>query len=163
MNTELEKKFKITSPDKAKQELAELGAQFVGETHDVDTYFKVPQDKPNTLYLRIRTRGNKSTLAFHEVVDDLETKEWETEVANGQTTQDIIGKLGFEIDVTVDKTRQKYSFDNSEILLDNIADLGYFIEIESPDEQELDNIAAKFTLGERITGKGYPDLLKEKV
>lgn len=162
MNIELEKKYKIHDYNLAKQELGALGAQFVGESRDVDVYFQVPQDVPNTRYLRVRTRGDKSTLAFHQVVDDLETKEWETDVSDGKMTQDIIAKLGFEVDVVVDKTRQRYSLDDSEMALDHIDKLGYFLEIESPTEEQLDGIAAKLTLGERITGKGYPDLLKDQ-
>jgi predicted adenylyl cyclase CyaB len=163
MNTELEKKYKIQDCSLAKQELGAMGAQFVGESRDIDVYFQVPQDVPNTRYLRVRTRGYKSTLAFHQVIDDLETKEWETDVSDGKITQDIIAKLGFEIDVVVDKTRQRYNLDDSEIVLDHIENLGYFLEIESPTEEQLDSIAAKLTLGERITGKGYPDLLKDQV
>lgn len=161
MNIEIEKKFRIQDSDRAKKEINALGAQFKDERRDVDVYYVVPQDVPNTRYLRVRTKQGKSTLAFHEVVDDLHTKEWETDVADGKMAEQILGKLGFSVDVTVCKTRQRYKLGESEILVDFVEGLGSFVEIESPTERELNGIAAKITLGEQIAGKGYPDLLRE--
>jgi adenylate cyclase class 2 len=161
MNIEIEKKYHINSYDTVKSEVEKLGANLISTTNDSDIYFVVPQQKPNTLYLRIRTKNNKSTLAYHEVQDDTETKEWETDVADGKTTIEIISKLGFAKDVIVDKRREKYKLDGSEILIDYVDGLGYFVEIESTSEEELDNIASKLSLGDRVSGVGYPDLLKE--
>lgn len=161
MNVELEKKYRIQDSSVVMREINALGAQFKSETRDVDVYFVVPQENPCTRYLRVRIGRDKSILAYHEVANDLETKEWETGVANADTAKEILGKLGFSVDVVVDKTRKRYQLAESEILLDYVKGLGYFIEIESPTEQALDAIADKITLGEQITGKGYPDLLKK--
>ncbi len=162
MNSEIEKKYKINTYEKAKEEIIALGASHLSTTTDVDVYFLVPQAIPNTRYLRVRTKGGKNTLAYHEVVDDLETKEWEVDVSDADVTHDIVEKLGFAEEVVVKKTRETYTLGDSEILVDCIDGLGHFVEIESPDVVSLDKIAGKITLGDQIVGKGYPDLVKEK-
>lgn len=162
MNIEVEKKFEISDYTTAKGEIEALGADKVSETNDVDVYFVVPQEVPNTRYLRIRTKEGKATLAYHEVLNDVETKEWESDVTDGDIVKAIIGKLGFEEDVTVNKTREKYNLANSEILIDHIEGLGYFVEIESPNEEQLDSIAKKITLGSQVSGQGYPDMVRTK-
>jgi len=49
-------------------------------------------------------------------------------------------------------------------VLDNVKDLGDFIEIEAPTKKEFDKIVAQLDLRENnvISGAGYPDLLKRK-
>ncbi len=162
MNIEVEKKFEISDYNTVKGEIEALGANKVSTTNDVDVYFVVPQIVPNTRYLRVRTKNSKATMAYHEVINDVETKEWESDVTDGDIVKTIIGKLGFEEDVTVNKTREKYILGGSEILVDHIEGLGYFLEIESPDEEQLDSIANKITLGSQVSGQGYPDMVRTK-
>lgn len=162
MNVEVEKKFQIEDYDKAKTEINQLGAKKVSKTNDIDVYFFVPQEIPNTRYLRIRTKNSKSTLAYHEVIDNLKTKEWEIDVSDGETAIELITKLGFKEEVVVNKSRETFQLDKAELLIDYIKDLGYFIEIEAPSEALLDQISSKLTLGRQIVGVGYPDLLKAK-
>ncbi len=162
MNIEIEKKFEINDYLTAKSEIQKLGAKQVSKTQDVDSYFAVPQKIPNTRYLRVRTKNGKSTIAYHEVVNNLETKEWEVEVSDGNMASELITKLGFKKEVVVDKNREKFQLMDAEILIDNVKGLGYFVEIEAPNEVMLDEISCKLTLGKQIVGVGYPDLIKAK-
>jgi len=166
MNIEFERKFKTTNKDTLKSKLLSIGAESKGIKFSEDTYFKVPQKVESTKYLRIRIKNNESdgTLAYHEVVNDFETKEWETDIDNAIITKDIIEKLGFHLDVIVNKTRETLIYGKCEIVLDSVKNLGDFVEIEAPSKEAFDEIATKLNLDDKdvISGAGYPDLLKRK-
>ena len=167
MNTEYEKKYSISNKRLIKNRLIEIGARSLGTKSSEDIYFKVPEKTPRTHYLRLRTnKGNSAncTLAYHEVVNDLETREWETNVENLRVMKEIINKLGFDVDVVVSKNRETFELGESEIVVDEVKNLGNFIEIESPSKNEIDQIADKLKINDQdiVSGLGYPDLLKQK-
>jgi len=166
MNIEIEKKYRIENYEKAQNKIEAMGATLEKTKITNDRYFEVPQKIARTKYLRIRfnDQAENGTLAYHEVIDDLQTKEWEIEVDKADIAQQILEKLGFQPEVDVKKERVKYSFENSEILLDKVEDLGAFIEIEAPNLQILNKIAGELELKEEnlVSGLGYPDLIKEQ-
>lgn len=166
MNIEIERKYKTKKKDLLRSKLITLGAKSEGIKYSEDIYFKVPQKIESTKYLRIRTKGkNKNgTLAYHEVVSDFETKEWEVNVEDAEMTQNILTKLGFSLDVVVTKERETLKLNRCEVVLDNVKNLGDFIEIEAPNKDKFEELANDLNLDEKdiISGAGYPDLLKNK-
>ena len=166
MNIEIERKFKINNYQEIKQKVFDIGAELKNKSSNKDIYFKVPQEVENTKYLRIRIKNNETsgTLAYHEVVSDLETKEWETNISDAGITSELIEKLGFEIDAIVDKARETFKMKNVEIVIDKVKNLGSFIEIEASNEKTLEEIRKKLNIPESdvVSGCGYPDLLKKK-
>lgn len=166
MNTEIERKFAIEDIDIIKQNLKKLNAIFKGSKRNIDTYFVVPQDVKSTKYLRIRIKENNSNgeFAYHEVISDLETREWETGISDVIIAKEILDKLGFEVDVIIDKYRETYEVEGCEVVLDLVKDLGSFIEIEASSEKQLQELAKKLCVEQSrvISGAGYPDLLKKK-
>lgn len=166
MNIEFERKYQTQQKDLLKLKLLKLGAKSKGTNYSEDIYFKVPQETESTKYLRIRIKNTKinGTLAYHEVINDFETKEWETEIENAKIIQEIIQKLGFQLDIIVKKERETLDFNNCEVLLDSVRDLGDFIEIEAPSKVKFNKIVKELNLNEKnvISGAGYPDLLKRK-
>lgn len=167
MQIEIERKFKVTDFHAPLEELKELGANFESSKVTEDVYFKISQRVKNDRYLRIRRNGNdkNGSLAYHEVPDDNITEEWETEVSEFEITKKLIQKLGFSIDVTVIKKRDKYKLDGEQILLDEVKGLGLFIEIEATSMENLKGLIKKLNLKEKniISGAGYPDLLKDAI
>jgi len=164
MNTEIERKYKITDYEQIKDKLLKLGAKFVSKKESKDTYFVIPQEVKNTRYLRIRSSNEKGgTLAYHEVLNDFETKEFEVEVSDNIATETIFKKLSFMVDVIVEKVREKFNFEDYEIVLDEVTNLGYFIELEATSIDKLESLAKKLELDKNtiISGAGYPDLLRE--
>ncbi|MFA6963750.1 MAG: class IV adenylate cyclase [Patescibacteria group bacterium] len=166
MNVEIERKFKIDNYEELKDTVESLGAEKKGLKTTIDYYFNVPQEQARTKYLRIRFDQNEKSgeLAYHEVVDDLQTNEWETVVGDASLTQEILEKLGFPFEVKVQKERTKYNFMEAEILLDKVDGLGEFVEIEAPDQSILNEIVQKLGINEEnvVSGLGYPDMIKEK-
>lgn len=165
MNIEIEKKYKISDYEETKAKVEKLGAKTISLKTTNDRYFEVPQEVARTKYLRIRfDKGEDSgTLSYHEVIDDLQTKEWEISVDQADVAQQILEKLGFQPEVDVYKEREKFQLEDSEIVLDKVKNLGNFIEIEAPNLETLEKIAHNLGLEEKniITDAGYPDLIKE--
>ncbi len=163
MNIEIEKKYQVEGHVDIRPRIIALGVIEKGSKTDIDTYFRVPEEKPSTRYLRTRVReGSKEGIvAYHEVLDNDQTLEWETTVNDSRTIQEIFEKLGFPIDVVVEKRREKYELEGTEILLDTIKGLGNFVEIESKSLGEIERLAKLLSLSNEISGKGYPDLVKE--
>lgn len=166
MKIEIERKYKIPGLGDVEKTLKKLKAKLAKSSETKDIYFRVPEKIKNTRYLRIRIKDKNKNgeLAYHEVINDLKTKEWETEVSDSKICEEIIRKLGFHVDVVVIKKRKEYKIGKSLVLLDSIKDLGNFVEIETYNLRKLEELRTKLGLREEniISGAGYPDLLKEK-
>lgn len=168
MNTEIERKYPVLDYSKSKEKVLSLpGIEHGGTKHGIDIYFVVPQKVEKTKYLRVRFANGapekEAELAYHEVVNNDTTNEWETKVSNGAIAQEIFLKLGFSVDVSVDKKRETYSNSEVEIVLDQVDGLGCFIEIEAPNVEILNKYEGGLGLDgvTPISGAGYPDLLRD--
>lgn len=161
-NTELEYKYQVSNLGEFETKIEKLGAKFEKEFHGVDSYFLMPDNPDGKKYLRVREKGNQFELCFHYVPNNLQSDEWEIKIDDPETAKEILRKIGHDDDVVVDKMRKVYQYKNSEIVLDEVKDLGSFIEIESPTETELIEIEKELELDEsrRITDQGYPDMIR---
>lgn len=172
---EIEKKFKTSADfNKVREILKTNGFAEKGTSHQIDTYFVV-NEKINgkEIYLRLRRDETKKQYSFdfHEIISNLSTFETEMSVseADYDKLQYMMLGLNHSIKAIVDKTRIKFNNDECEIVLDNIADLGTFIEIEV--EAESENIALPILQKYQnmlllkdedvVAGCGYPDLIIE--
>ena len=166
MKIEIERKYKTSNLKDVEKALRKLKAGFVKSSETKDIYFRVPEKIKNTRYLRIRIKDKETNgeLAYHEVINDLKPKEWETKISDSKICEEIIKKLSFPVDVVVVKKRKEYKIGKSLVLLDSIRGLGNFVEIETINPKKLEELRTKLKLKEEniISGAGYPDLLKEK-
>jgi predicted adenylyl cyclase CyaB len=165
MNQEIERKYRIVNILDVRKKIIEIGGISQGANHLVDTYFLVPQEIPLTHYLRLRQKEDdiRMVLAYHQVKNNDVTLEWETGVEEGNIVREIIEKLGFSIDVIVDKKRETFKLGETEILVDEIKSLGFFLEIESSSIKKIEAIVKELNLNQDnlIAGVGYPDLLRD--
>ena len=78
--------------------------------------------------------------------------EYETVVANGQIMLTIFKILGYHVQWTIHKSRKIYHFEDFEIALDNVKELGLFIEIElkNHDNRTHSGLARIFNLLRKI-------------
>lgn len=172
---EIEKKFK-TPIDfvKAKNILITNGFIERGTSHQIDTYFLVNEKINNKeIYLRLRKdeTKNKYSFDFHEIISNLSTKETEMSISEEDYNKIKYMMLGLNhsIKAIVNKTRIRFNNNECEIVLDNVADLGTFIEIEVEGEDE--NVALPILQKYQnilllrdediVAGCGYPDLIIE--
>lgn len=142
--------------------------------HQVDTYYEptyrrfVPENLQEDVneWLRIGKRGNKIILNYKNWHENKYCDEYEVEIDDDQNLDKIFKSIGMKELTTVDKTRYMYLYLNKyEIALDDVKDLGYFIEIEIKkydksileEYDDLLRLAKKFNLNlSKIDHRGYP-------
>jgi adenylate cyclase class 2 len=81
--------------------------------------------------------------------------EYETEISDIQQFRNVFKVLGFKTLVTVDKVRKSWNYQDYEISMDSIKDLGDFVEIEykgegSPDPKKTTNEMIEFLKSQNV-------------
>ncbi len=143
--------------------------KLIAEIKQIDTYFK-PLKNKNT-YLRIRNVGNKNIVTYKEKQKNY-CDELEAEIDDAKNMEKIFERLGLKKIGVVAKSRIIYNYqDKYEIALDNVKNVGYFIEIEikkyelAKDEeyQKLLQVAKDFGLNlKNKSTKHYLDYILER-
>jgi predicted adenylyl cyclase CyaB len=165
-NQEYELKYRISDLNRIEQKLLSLGSTKQKEFRTTDTYYILTPNPGGRRYLRVRESDNVSELSYSYAHSHVHTQEWETEVANPETVKEILEQLKFSLDVIVKKHRKVYTLDNCEIVLDNVDDLGSFIEIECSKESEVCELGEKLNVAGSVVPEeegGYPDILRTKL
>jgi adenylate cyclase class 2 len=170
---ELEMKFTCSDTDTIEKALLSEGFDNTKKKHQIDSYLIVNKKNEDGTrdYFRVRKDLIKGSCSmdYHRVHSALETEEFELDIDNTDTALTILKQLGFEVDCIVDKNRIVYKKENIEVTIDTVKELGTFVELEIEGEKDdetekrLLDLALKLGLEEanRVSNKGYPDLLKE--
>ena len=180
---EVEVKFPVGDQlDEVLSRLDEKGAVAVEPVVQADRYFNHPvRDFSETdEALRIRSSGDSNWVTWKGPKIDTRTKtRREIELPLGESTQtaeqfaEVLEILGFQAVATVRKTRHPYVLERAgrrfEIVLDQVEDLGWFLEIEAlADEQQLQatrqavlGLAAELQLGQ-TESRSYLGMLLQK-
>jgi len=124
---------------------------FVGEKKVLDIYFHNENDsklQPKNGHLtecfRLRKRDNHAYIAYK--TDYFKEDKWaysdelETEVNDFETTLQIIFKLGLKKLVEINNTKHTFLTDKYEIILEEVEELGLFLEVERLAIEENENI-----------------------
>ncbi len=142
-NTEIEIKVKVTKKKfMSLQKVLDSEAEFIHKLHHIDTYYNPEsinfmKDEVPARWLSIRERGENILVNYKHWQSDktgefTHCDEYETKIENKLQLENIINALGIRAIATVDKVRRKYRYnDEFEVCLDEVKQLGYFIEIES--------------------------------
>jgi adenylate cyclase class 2 len=87
---------------------------------------------PGSIWLRIRAENDTKKLFTlkQQYEGGLDSIEHETEIANAKELEAIIKLLGFERYSDLTKYRRKAAYRNVEICVDEVENLGVFIELE---------------------------------
>ncbi|MBS3761608.1 MAG: class IV adenylate cyclase [Halodesulfurarchaeum sp.] len=126
--------------DLVRSNLEAAGATALGTIEQVDVYFDAPHRdfaaRDEALRLREQTDSDGSTTVLTHKGPRLEgaTKtrtEHETEVGSRDEMQAALTALGFSPAATVEKTRDRYAFEDCTVTLDRVAGLGEFVEVEA--------------------------------
>ncbi len=167
---EVEVKAKIKNLDKFEKKLTEINGKFLKREIQEDAYFNHPwRDFAKTdEALRIRKIGNETFLTYKGKRLDAETKtREEIEIKCGEEISEILTLLGFKVVANVKKSRTEYLFENLHICVDDVEQLGNFVEIEGKelkDKSKIFEILKIFEIekSETLT-KSYLELLTEKI
>lgn len=167
----IEFKAKTASIDLLEKKLLELDPEFIGEDHQVDTYFNVSKGR-----LKLREGNIENALIYYERKNTQGAKQSDVLLYQhkpDKALKDILIQL-HGIKVIVDKKRRIYFIDNVKFHFDWLNTLGTFIEVEAIDkngDKDIDQLreqckkyAALFNIQrEDYIGDSYSDLLLKKI
>ncbi|AWR97224.1 class IV adenylate cyclase [Acidianus sulfidivorans JP7] len=173
---EIKLKLENKNLDELYNELKENGIKFIGEEKEIDIYFNsIYRDfKKTDEALRIRHYNNSDfELTYKSPKIGTITKSREEITVKIPIEQEdnlikILQKLGFNPVYKVIKNRKYFRDNNFIICLDNVENLGNFIEIELDNgpENELveyvNKFLAKFNIKANKINKSYLELLVDK-
>ena len=123
---------------------------YKGSKEVIDEYYYDPKrdnlkpDKDNKLYecLRLRQKGNEYYITYKDDVFDngkwLYSNEYETKVESIDITRNILNKLGFIKFIELNNKKGIYEYDKYEITLEEVKDLGLFLEVEYCTSDDID-------------------------
>jgi len=185
MNVEVEIKVQVENLEEIRKKVAEQG-KLVRSINQIDDYY-IPchrdffAQKPHpTEWLRIRNNPDKAIFEYDLSINKNEAgeqecaEEYETEVSNPEELKKILNFLNFKKVITVDKKREYWMCGNIEIALDEVKELGFFVEAEAKGDFKNNEEAKKAcqdflsslgvdNINERQINKGYPVLILEKI
>ena len=115
-------------------------AIFQSEKRQIDEYFSPSHDdflavRPVAKWLRLRNTEDKNSLNYKYWYYDAEGKsnhcdEFETKIDDIEPAKKMLAALNFKTIVMVDKLRKTWTYQDYEIAIDKVENLGDFVEIE---------------------------------
>lgn len=164
--------FKARHPNilAAEEKLLQQQPLFVGEDHQVDTYFNVPNGR-----LKLREGTIEQALIFYERTNTAAAKQSNVTLyqhkPDAALKQILVQSLG--VRTVVDKRRKIYFINNVKFHFDTVEGLGQFVEVEAIDKdgsiglQKLKEQCAFYQSllgikGEDFIAESYSDLLLAK-
>lgn len=144
MGIEIEAKFRIADPAAMREKLLAAEAESLGTVLGENTYFDTPDGtlRRSDCGLRIRTIENpagdgKAVLTYKGPRREGELKiraEEETAIESPAAARAILSALGYKPTVSFQKRRESFRLGDARIELDELPELGFFLEIEADDE-----------------------------
>ncbi len=125
----IEIKAHCQDPDYVRKILLANNARFVGEDHQIDTYFTVPSGR-----LKLREGNIENTLIFYDRVEVKGIKKSEVILFHPEKNVDALKRIllkSMTTKVVVDKKREIYYIKNVKFHIDQVKGLGSFMEIEA--------------------------------
>ncbi|MCB9092363.1 MAG: VOC family protein [Halobacteriovoraceae bacterium] len=129
--TNVEFKARCFDPDKILAQLKDLGADFKGIDHQIDTYFPCPNGR-----LKLRQGNIENTLIFYDRQNHSGQKESQidlTRLGSENSVGNVLSKA-YGVKIVIDKKRNISFIDNVKFHVDQVERLGSFVEVEVIDE-----------------------------
>lgn len=155
MATEIETKLKVDSLDEVAERLSAVGAEFLEEQHHKDDYFDSTNaafkqsDKCLRLRRQLSAGGEKLFLCYKGPREESQLKkreELELVLEDIETAEQILLALGYHKALTIEKRRRVWRLNNCVVGLDELPELGNFVEIEGPCVKEITEVKERLNL-----------------
>lgn len=176
---EIEVKAKVDDLEKIRKRLESEGAKFGNTVEQVDTYFK-PKDfsskteGPGDWILRIRREGNNKTLTLKALTEVLGAWiEHETVIESEEQAIRIAQAMGLVNVFTFHKKRTRGEYEKFELCIDNVRELGTYLEVALEPDESCEKEALRGTIIEflkslgieekDIERRGYGEIMGEKM
>lgn len=172
---EVEIKAKINDLEAIKAKLKDIGASFETPKKQLDIYFMNKERdmgffRIGDFIVRIRKCEKGKFLTYKEITERRGVwKEYETKIDNIEDTDLILKGIGLREVFRINKNRVSGSLGKFSFNLDNVKELGKFIEVELIDDdgekaqEEIKDFFKKLGISEKqLERKGYGELWQEK-
>lgn len=166
----IEIKARCDQPDRIRTILKNHNADYKGTDHQIDTYFEVPEGR-----LKLRQGTIENNLIFYKRDNQSGPKSSSINLVPAEHPQKLYALLDNALNtkVVVDKQREIYFIDNVKFHIDEVKELGSFVEIEAIDEdatigekklrQQCQKYIDLFNISdEQLLSHSYSDMLLEK-
>jgi adenylate cyclase, class 2 len=171
MYIEIEAKLKVDSLETVEEKLRQSDAEFISEQFQKDSYLDDTASAfaETDSCLRLRQQrdngGEKILLTYKgpKQKDNFKKRaEIEIKVDDFEAAQKLLLALGYRESIVVEKLRRLWRSDNCLVAMDDVAELGSFVEIEGPDDNSIAKVQKKLGLENiRHTSRSYADLLSQ--
>ncbi|GIV31287.1 MAG: adenylate cyclase [Saprospiraceae bacterium] len=159
----VEIKARCKKPERIHATLRQLGADYRGCDHQIDTFFQIPPERGR---LKLRQGQIENALIYYQRPDTAGPKTSRVILQalppDNQLAELLDHALGTRI--VVDKMRHIYFIDNVKFHVDEVRGLGTFVEIEAQDSTGkwgLEHLDAQCRHFMRVLGIEAADLLTE--
>ena len=156
MPVEIEAKFRLPDPETLRRLLTAAGARRLGAALEHNTYFDTPDEslRKSDRGLRIRSveaedgsRRTELTYKGPRRPGELKVRqEEEIVIPSAETAAAILAGLGYRPAVRFQKRRESFHLAKARVELDELPELGFFLEIEAGDEQTVQAVRRKLGL-----------------
>lgn len=175
---ETETRARISDLNKAKEKAVSLGGELASSEQQIDKVFGRPEDLDENHTIidghfssRIRQKGGKISLDFKEIKRGQSGIDISAPINSIETGVKLLTALDFEEAFTVSKIRDTYKLKDFEICLDQVEQLGNFIEIEwigsgedySKALQDCESLLKEIDPLAIVETKKYGDLMQELI
>jgi adenylate cyclase class 2 len=137
---EIELKFPLLEIGGLVERLDSVAKRIRFKESQKDTYYIPPhrnflEAKPVSEWLRLRETAKGASLNYknwhnHQGAKAISCDEFETMVENTEAIRFILGSLDFREIAVVEKTRNSWLYKDAEISIDDVRELGIFLELE---------------------------------
>lgn len=172
---EIEVKAKLKDKKSFLEAAKNLGIHFSDIIIQEDKTYEteLPYSNPNWNIFRLRKQDDKVILTMKHKASSRsrDNYEYETEVENEADTIKILERLGYTFGIGINKKRRTAKYNGFELCLDEIEQLGSFVEVEklTDDDVDVDEIQSELwsllsKLGiedKHQVHKGYDTLMHE--
>ncbi|KAF5085664.1 class IV adenylate cyclase [Methanoculleus horonobensis] len=144
---EIEAKFAVGDLESVRAGLGRKGVRMGRRQREHDVYYNAPhRDFGETdEALRVRYDDTGATVTYKgpkiRVGSAKAREEFNLAVADGETLEGILSRLGFRRAATVSKVREFYEMGDVTVTLDDVEGLGTFIEVEILTEENKEDAA----------------------
>jgi adenylate cyclase class 2 len=170
MAIEIEMKVRVASHEPVRERLRTLGGEFVALMLETNRIFDRPDRslRRGGCGLRIRSTkaleggggGAKMTFKGPATPGAFKTREEvEVKVEDAEAAAAVLGQLGFERTLEYEKRRERWRLGGCIVELDEPARLGFFVEIEGPDDDAIRDVRRQLGFEElKHIGKSYVEM-----
>ncbi|MFF5207880.1 class IV adenylate cyclase [Streptosporangium sp. NPDC000396] len=156
MPTEYEAKVLDVDPGRTADLITSLGGRPTADTRLMRRYVYDIVTGDMNRWIRLRDTGAEITLTVKEIIDDGidGTRETEVTVLDFETTNELLGKLGFTSKSYQENRRTSFTLDGAELEIDEWPGIPPYLEIEAGSRDHVIGVARRLGYDEsQLTGE----------